>query len=306
MSSSDHKLDQILERLDRIEKALKIVPDRDVSITDNLTSLEDYTRYARESLGLEQITIENQRSAIMSFLDHSKGKINPETVRAYLDSNESSTWKTNQIKALRRYIRDFLKLGNWMEEFKFKKERTRIQKAYPTNEDLADFGNILSDEVQLVFLVLLSSGLRIGEILGLKIKDLNLELNMIDASSIHTGKTKSSRFSFMTEQASELLLEYLDECKLEDPDLHIFSISARTIQQDFKNASEQLGLDINPKLLRKVFADRCEKAGIEPKYIDAFCGRTPNSVLDKHYTDYSPESMRQKYDKVEKLLTLPM
>lgn len=56
-----------------------------------------------------------------------------------------------------------------------------------------------------------------------------------------------------------------------------------------KNASEQLGLDINPKLLRKVFADRCERAGIDKKYTDAFCGRTPKSVLERHYTDYSPK-----------------
>lgn len=32
-------------------------------------------------------------------------------------------------------------------------------------------------------------------------------------------------------------------------------------------------------------------------YIDAFCGRTPKSVLARHYSDYSSEKLKQIYDK---------
>jgi len=31
--------------------------------------------------------------------------------------------------------------------------------------------------------------------------------------------------------------------------------------------------------------------------IDAFCGRTPKSILARHYTDYSPELLKRIYDK---------
>ena len=34
----------------------------------------------------------------------------------------------------------------------------------------------------------------------------------------------------------------------------------------------------------------------DAKYIDAFCGRTKSSVLEKHYLDYSPEPLQEIYD----------
>jgi len=37
---------------------------------------------------------------------------------------------------------------------------------------------------------------------------------------------------------------------------------------------------------------------MDAKYIDAFCGRIPSSVLEKHYLDYSPESLKEFYDEV--------
>jgi integrase len=297
--------EEIHQSLSRIEKSLKIVPDKEITITDSQTSLEDYTRYAKEDLNLEEITIQNQRSAIQGFLQHSKGQIGRDSVKAYLDTNPSPTWKTNQLKALRRYVRDFLKLGNWIQEFQFERSSYKIQKAYPTNEQLTEFFNLLPYHTQFVFLMLFNSGLRIGEVLSLQVKDIDFETNMINASDIHKGETKSSWISFITQQTADDLLEYLsEEDKLEDSDNMVFSFSARSVQQDFKNASEQLGLDVNPKLLRKVFADRCGKAGIDKKYTDAFCGRTPKTVLQRHYTDYSPEALREQYDKLEPFLTL--
>jgi len=35
---------------------------------------------------------------------------------------------------------------------------------------------------------------------------------------------------------------------------------------------------------------------VDTKHIDAFCGQTPSSVLEKHYLDYSPDSLKEMYD----------
>jgi len=32
------------------------------------------------------------------------------------------------------------------------------------------------------------------------------------------------------------------------------------------------------------------------RYVDAFCGRVPKSVLGKRYTDYSPERLKEIYE----------
>jgi len=154
----------------------------------------------------------------------------------------------------------------------------------------------------MVFLTLVTSGLRIGEVLSLDIDNINFETNMIDASKVHKSNTKASWISFVTHQVSEFIQIYV---KL----LHsnkLFPVSYKTVQENFKKVSKETGIKIKPHLLRTVFTEKCTQARIEEKYIDAFCGRISQNIIRKHYTDYSPEAMRRHYNKAEPFLILPL
>ena len=111
--------------------------------------MRNYEEFALDDLKLQQVTIDNQKSTIQSFLNHSKGLINKQTVKSYLQTNESASWKTNQVKALRKYLRDFLKLGRWIEEFGFTKARTKL-KEIPSDEQLAQFCVLLPYQTQII------------------------------------------------------------------------------------------------------------------------------------------------------------
>jgi len=37
----------------------------------------------------------------------------------------------------------------------------------------------------------------------------------------------------------------------------------------------------------------------QTRYVDAFCGRVPRSVLARHYTDFSPEKLKEIYEKAK-------
>jgi len=306
--SYDKKLDQILSDLqvlksnDELLKIhLKIIPNKFITITDFEESISKYEYFATYELGLGQATIKNQKSSIRGFLNYSNGIINKETVTEYLESNDSSSWKSNQIKALRKFIRDYLHLGNWINEFVFSREKAKIKKAIPTNEQLALFCSKLDYEIQMIFLILVTSGLRIGEVLSLDIDDIDFDTNMIDASKVHKSNTKSSWISFMTNQVSEFVQSYVESLYNDK----LFPVSYKTVQENFQRVSEETGITIKPHLLRTVFTEKCTQARIEEKYIDAFCGRISQNVIRKHYTDYSPEAMRRHYDKVESFLGLP-
>ena len=306
----EEKLDRIIADIGLIKKALKIVPDRETTIADFDSSINSYEEFAQDELKLGQLTINNHKSVIRNFMNHSKGMINKQTVKKYLDSNSSLAWKSNHLKALRRYIRDYLRLGNWINEFVFTKSKVRLKKETPTNEQLVQFYDVLPTyQMKIVFLIMLNSGLRENEVLSLKYSNINYDTNMIDASNIHKGKTKFSWISFMTNQASELLQNYYltDEFEFEEgneSNTRLFNISSRSLQNAFKNASESIRMSIIPRLLRTVFTERCRDAGIDKEYIDAFCGRIPQGVLETHYTDYSPKALRKQYDKLEPLITL--
>lgn len=266
------------------------------------SSISEYEKFAREELKLNAKTITNQLSTLSRFLYHSKGIINKEYVKAYLSTNESDSWKSNQLKALRRYCRDFLQLGNWINDFEFSKTRAKI-KHLPSDQELSEFVKQLKSKTQLAFFLMYTSGLRIGEIINLKVENLDFEINSIDASEIHDGMTKHSWVSFFTNQTADFLQRYINHHELDSDDL-LFDVESRTIQNNFKLVSEQLGIDLTPHILRSVFTEKCSLAKIQDKYIDAFCGRTSPSIIAKHYTDYSPAKLRLQYNLVESLLIL--
>ena len=310
---SEEKLDRIISDLDDIKrdnelikKALKIVPDRDATVTDFETSIRGYEEFALEAHYLGEATVNNHKSVIRGFLNHSNGIINKETVKSYLDSNEQKSWKSNQVKALRKYIRDYLKLGNWINKFSFTKDKAKIKKI-PSDDQLALFCSYLNYQIQMVFLATMTTGFRIGEVLALKLSNIDFETNMIDASQIHKSETKDSWISFVTNQTAEYLQSYIESDEFEQygDDPKLFSVSYKAVNENFKKVSNLTGISIIPHLLRTVFTEKCTQARIEDKYIDAFCGRISQNLIRKHYTDYSPKAMRRHYDKVEQLLTLP-
>jgi hypothetical protein len=154
MTAIEEKLDEILQDLDLIKNHLKIVPDKDSEITDMKSSISEYERFAKEELHLNEKTITNKLSILSRFLHHSKGVINKESVRSYLDANDSGFWKSNQLKALRKYIREYLKLGNWINEFEFSKTTAKI-KQLPTDQELLSFAKELGRITDCFSLVVL-------------------------------------------------------------------------------------------------------------------------------------------------------
>jgi len=303
--TSEKKLDRILQDLDLIKNHLRIVPDKDLEIEDSKSSIIQYEKFAKEELKLNEKTITNQLSILSRFLTHSKGMITKDTVKKYLESNDVDSWKSNQLKALRRYCRDFLQLGNWINEFQFLKTKAKIKKI-PSIDELTLFFFELEEQTQLVFLTLLCTGFRIGEVLSIELKDINFDTRMIDVSEVHQGKTKHSWISFVTQQTMQCIEDYMysDSSSHIDDNSKLFSLSHRLVQQRFTKASEKLGLSLTPHMLRTVFSEKCGEANLKDKYINAFCGRVSQSVLAKNYTDYSPKAMKIQYEKIEKLLTL--
>jgi len=57
------------------------------------------------------------------------------------------------------------------------------------------------------------------------------------------------------------------------------------------------GVEVTPQVLRNWFCNEMGRLGVQDRYVDAFCGRVPQSFLARHYTDYSPERLKEIYEK---------
>jgi intergrase/recombinase len=65
----------------------------------------------------------------------------------------------------------------------------------------------------------------------------------------------------------------------------------------FIETSEKIGIKITPQVLREWFACEMGRLGVPDRYVDAFCGRVPRTVLARHYTEFGPERLKEIYDR---------
>ncbi len=76
----------------------------------------------------------------------------------------------------------------------------------------------------------------------------------------------------------------------------MFQTTKQPLNRKFRQVSEDTGVKVTVQRLRRWFATEMSRCGVDATYIDAYCGRTPSSVLEKHYLDYSPERLKEIYD----------
>jgi len=290
------------EDLQKVKENLGIEEKRFTTIVNYSSEISNYEKYATDELNLNSGTIKNHVGALRKFMEYCKGSITEDTVKEYLDSVEESN-QTTQLKALRRFVRDYLKLGNWINDISFKTQKTKLKtQKLPSNEELSSFCTELETlEMQLVFFICFNSGLRINEVLQIKADKINHELNCVDVSDVHEGDTKSSWFGFFTTQTASYIESFVSE---KYPCDKIFDVTYDQVYAEFKRVSEVTGILLTPKSLRMIFVERCIDCNMDKNVIDIFEGRIPKGVQSKIYRNYSPERLKEHYGKVEELLIL--
>ena len=221
-------------------------------------------------------------------------------LRQYLKSIKTSmapsTYK-NILASLKRYYRDFLGMKDLVNTFKFPELNFKPIKV-PSKKDLAIFYQALKEPRDpALFLVFASSGLRHSKVLSLdRFENVNFEKRLLTPNK-ENNESKHTWVSFYNGEAEKALSEYLNSRKDSDP--RLFPISKRHVLRMFKRASEVTGIKITPQLLRDWFCCEMGELGVQDRYVDAFCGRVPRSILARHYTDYSPEKLKRIYDKAK-------
>jgi integrase len=186
-----------------------------------------------------------------------------------------------------------MKAPDAVESFKFRK----IQLApviIPSKEQLQKFfGALRTPIARALFLMYASSGLRKMEMLSLKREDVDWENKMIIPKN-HSGETKKSWVAFFNDEAEGALREYMAIRKDDSPKL--FRISPHNFIGIWKYASQDSGVKVTPQVLREWFCDEMGRLGVPDRYVDAFCGRVPNSVLAKRYSDFAPEKLKDIFN----------
>jgi integrase/recombinase XerD len=163
--------------------------------------------------------------------------------------------------------------------------------------------NIRGQRDKAMLELLYATGLRVSELVSLKLKDLNLEQGYV----LCQGKGGKERIVPLGHSAQEALREYLQKArpkflKRDDPSLFLSSRGKAFTRQGFwkmlKRYGSQAGLEkkISPHVLRHSFATHLLERGADLRSVQLMLGHSQITTT-QIYTHVSRKHLREVYNK---------
>lgn len=147
---------------------------------------------------------------------------------------------------------------------------------------------------KLIIKFLYSTGLRVSELINLKLKDLSLEKK---EGWVRKGKGSKDRFF----KLSDILLEDLNKyvLTLNDKETYLFpgknnTLTPRNIQKIIERSAKKanIGKRASPHKLRHSFATHLLESGVDIRYIQALLGHSSISTTEI-YAHVSGEQLKK-------------
>lgn len=291
--------------------------------------LTDFLEHLEIEKGRSPRTIRNYDFYLRRFLDWSKitnpSHIAPELVRKYrlwlnrdvfgrLEPTLKKSTQNYHLIALRTFLtylakRDIKTLAP--EKIELAKQPMR-QVEYLEPEELdrmlkvADTQTIIGLRDRTILEMLFATGLRVSELAGLKIEQVNLKRDEFTVR----GKGGKTRIVFLSDDAKTWLKQYLD--KRRDPSPYLFvshdragreresgSLTPRSIQRTVQGYAVQAGITkrITPHVLRHTYATTLLRHGADIRSVQAMLGHSSitTTQIYAHVTDKTLHEVHKKF-----------
>ncbi|MEM0015521.1 MAG: tyrosine-type recombinase/integrase [Saccharolobus sp.] len=144
---------------------------------------------------------------------------------------------------------------------------------------------------KLIIRLLLDTGLRANELLSIKIKDIDIDNNMIRVRNTKNGE---ERVVFFTDNTKQILKKYIRGKNLDDK---LFYITYDALYRKLKRLGEKVGIDLRPHVLRHTFATLSLKRGMNLITLQKLLGHKDLKTT-QIYTHLILEDLRNEYLKV--------
>jgi len=153
------------------------------------------------------------------------------------------------------------------------------------------------DRDKMIVLLLYSTGLRVSELVNLKVRDFDLSERIL---RVRSGKGKKDRIVVLGERIVDLLRKYLNKHNLVGEDYVFFSkhkrnhISVRLVQKIIQKLREDAGIqkEVTPHVLRHTFATHLLEQGENIRKIQVLLGHA-NLQTTQIYTKVSLEELKK-------------
>jgi site-specific recombinase XerD len=233
----------------------------------------------------------------LEFIKKASTEVINEDIKDFLvylsEQKEVSTSSLNiAINALKFYYGEVLK-REFMYEIKRPKKDKKLPIVLSREEVKKVFSSITNLKHKAILMLTYSAGLRVGEVVRLKIEDIDAQRKLIH---IRGAKGRKDRHTILSEVALRVLKEYLEKYQ---PEKWLFCgalesrhISTRTVQAIFEQAKERAYIqkDVTVHSLRHSFATHLLESGTDIRYIQELLGHK-NLKTTELYTYVSTKSL---------------
>ena len=291
---------------------------KDIEKDRNLNNYLEYLEYQKH---YSFYTIDNYKNDIIEFLEYlnkeniSYLKMEYSDIRLYLmhlkdEKKEKATSISRKLSSLRSFY-SYLETNKKVKSNLFAlvtspKKEQKLPRYFEYNEleelfKVPDLNTLLGLRDRLILEILYATGIRVGELVNIKLKDLNKSERCI---LIH-GKGNKERIVNYGEYASEILLLYLEEAY---PKLNKYAseylilnnqgrkITERGIRYILINIIKKTSLhkNISPHMLRHSFATHLLNEGCDILSVKELLGHESLSST-QIYTHITNDKLKEVY-----------
>lgn len=261
--------------LDQMWRELRLRNYSSKTIKAYMSSIRGYFVFKKGALG--RLDIKNVKDFLLEQQDRGMA---PKTVHLYLSS-------------IKFFYGEVMKLPAKID-LKFAKNSVRLPVVLSRSELQLLLGSIENRKHRFMVALAYGSGLRVSEVVKLKVKDVNLEeLTM----HIREGKGRKDR---MTIFAASQKMDFLKLMAGKTGEDFVFEgprggrLTTRTAQKIFTQALKKTGLtkDATFHSLRHSFATHLLENGVDIRYVQALLGHE-NIRTTQRYTQVTVSSIRK-------------
>jgi site-specific recombinase XerD len=233
----------------------------------------------------------------LAFFSHKKiDDLNKNEIQDYLlkqlKNGTSSSFQNLQINAIKFYYEKVLGRKREIYDLPRPKKEHKLPSVLSEEEIIKLFKQVSNIKHKAILYLIYSGGLRLSEVVNLKITDIDSKRNLI---LIRESKGKKDRTTLLSQALLELLRDYYREYK---PENHLFEgqkggqYSVRSVQNIFRMALSKSGIKKHATVhtLRHSFATHLLERGTDLRYIQELLGHA-NSKTTEIYTHITKKGL---------------
>lgn len=218
---------------------------------------------------------------LLRFASKFSDEITKQDIRDYLDflvsSNKSASTLNLAINSFKFYYQNIMhrKFFGFENGIKRPKKDKKLPVVLSKQEVIKMIDSLDNIKHKLIIQILYSSGLRVSEVINLKINDIDFSRKLIN---VKEGKGKKDRITIISEQVLSNVSKYLDEfkplCYLFESHVAGKKITTRSVQKVVAKAaiSANINKQVSAHSLRHSFATYLLENGTNLRYIQELLG----------------------------------